>query len=563
MSLEDYEFIKLLSKEFYGSISLVKNLKDNILYRMKKIKISNRGNLFEEAKLLTSLEHKNIIVYKEAFLDDKKNLNIVMEYIDDGDLKEKIAEFRKKQIYFLEEEIWSTLIQIVEGLKYLHQSCIIHKDLKSENIFLTKNGCVKIDDLLYLEFHDEIGPPPLYLAPEIWNDQPYDYKCNIWSIGCIIYEMCALIPPFTGKNIIQLYKNITKGIYQQIPIQYSNDLRNIIKQLLVVDPKNRPFPSELLENPIIKKKIVEFGIYNKNNNKEKTTLMKTNKIPINMPQIDKESPQKKYEKEKIQLNNQNKAAQKAFYNQPKIKLKEEKNKNDNKDMQKDEKKNNKDLNKKDQKTILNKEKKNKHDNKDMQKDEEKNSNENKRGKDIEIKLYDEENKNNLLNEKILKLEKELNEEKEKNIIEKNTNKELNAKIIKLTDELNNEKQNVQILKDKLNSLNAKCLKLEKLIDTQIKEIIELKSKLNEKVISEEKVLAISLSSIDENINIILPCKSTEQFIRIEEKFYNEYPEYRDENIHFIVNGNEIKQFKTLEENNIKSGSIINVLSFDH
>lgn len=122
----------------------------------------------------------------------------------------------------------------------------------------------------------------------------------------------------------------------------------------------------------------------------------------------------------------------------------------------------------------------------------------------------------------------------------------------------NEKLNVKKLKDNLNSLNAKNLKLKELIDTQIKEIIELKSKLNENVISEEKVLAICLSSIDENINFILPCKSTEQFIRIEEKFYNEYPEYRDKNIHFIINGNEIKQFKTLEENNIKSGNIINI-----
>ena len=97
--------------------------------------------------------------------------------------------------------------------------------------------------------------------------------------------MCALIPPFREKNISQLVKKIISEIYQQIPDQYSDDLRNIIKQMLVVDPKNRPFVSELLENPIIKKKIVEFGIYNKNNNE--------NKIPINMPQINKELPQKK------------------------------------------------------------------------------------------------------------------------------------------------------------------------------------------------------------------------------------------------------------------------------
>ena len=221
--------------------------------------------------------------------------------------------------------------------------------------------------------------------------------------------MCALILPFRGENYNQLYENITSGIYNPIPIQYSNDLKTIIKQILVVNPKNRPFSSELLENPIIKKKIVELAIYNKNNNKEKATLMKTNKISINMPQINKELSQKQYEKEKVQLNDENKTIKKAFYNQLKIKLKEEKNRDDNKNIkQKDEKTNNKNRNQKGKKTILNEEKKNKIDIKDMkqkdieknkndiknmQKDEEKNSNENKREKDIEIKLYDEENNN--------------------------------------------------------------------------------------------------------------------------------------------------------------------------
>ena len=513
----------------------------------------------KKAKLYTSLEHKNIIVYKEVFFDDKKTLYIVIENLDGCYLIQKIAEYRDNGIHFSEEEIWSTLIQILEGLKYLHQNCIIPKNIKSENIFLAENGCVKIGELLFfINYIHPIKDYGWYLSPEIFNEQLYNYKCNIWSSGCIIYEMCALIPPFREKNISQLVKKIISGIYQQIPDQYSDDLRNIIKQMLVVDPKNRPSASELLENPIIKKKIVEFGIYNKNNNE--------NKIPINMPQINKELPQKKYEKEKSQLIN-------LFYNKPKIKLKEEKNKNDNQDInQNDEKSNNKDLDQKGKKTILNKEKKNKHDSKDMklkdieknkndikyiQKDEEKNNNENRRKKDIEINLYEEENKKNLLNEKILQLEKELNEEKEKHLKEININKELNDKIIKLTDELINEKQNVQNLKDKLNSLNNKNLKLEELIDTQIKEIFELKSK----VISEEKVLAISLSSIDENINFILPCKSNEQFIKIEEKFYKEYPEYGDKNIHFIVSGNEIKRFKTLKENNIKSGSIINIYYF--
>ena len=308
MSLNDFEFGKELGKGAFGSVTIVTRLEDNKTYAMKRVKIGRLGkkekdNSFNEVRLLASLDHKNIIGYKEAFFDDKsKTLNIVMEYAEGGDLSTKIKEHRKNNSYFEEEEIWSTLIQILEGLKYLHQSCIIHRDLKSANIFLTKNGCVKIGDLNVSKILNRMRTAstqtgtPYFASPEIWNDQPYDYKCDIWSVGCIIYEMASLHVPFRGTSMQNLYQNVLRGIYQQIPSRYSNDLRKIIKQILIVNPKNRPSSSELLENPIIKQKMAELGL-NKNlkkKNEEKARLMKTIKIPINMSQINNELPQKKY-----------------------------------------------------------------------------------------------------------------------------------------------------------------------------------------------------------------------------------------------------------------------------
>ena len=332
MSLEDFEFGKELGKGAFGSVTIVKRLEDNKIYAMKRVKIGRLGkkekdNSFNEVRLLASLDHKNIIGYKEAFFDDKsKTLNIVMEYADGGDLSTKIKEYRKKNIYFEEETIWSTLIQILEGLKYLHQSCIIHRDLKSANIFLTKSGCVKIGDLNVSKILNRMRTAstqtgtPYFASPEIWNDQPYDYKCDIWSVGCIIYEMCALHVPFRGTSMQNLYQNVLRGIYQQISLRYSDDLRKIIKQILVVNPKNRPSSSELLENPIIKKKILELGLNkdNKKTNEEKARLMKTIKIPMNMSQINNELPQKKYEKEKMLLNDEYETAKRTFYNPPTI-----------------------------------------------------------------------------------------------------------------------------------------------------------------------------------------------------------------------------------------------------
>ena len=332
MSLNDFEFGKELGKGAFGSVTIVKRKEDNKIYAMKRVKIGRlsqkeKNNSFNEVRLLASLDHKNIIEYKEAFYDDKsKTLNIVMEYADGGDLSTKIKEVRKKYTYFEEEKIWSTLIQILEGLKYLHQSCIIHRDLKSANIFLTKDGCVKIGDLNVSKILNRMGTAstqtgtPYFASPEIWNDQPYDYKCDIWSVGCIIYEMACLTVPFRGTSMQNLYQNVLRGIYQQIPLRYSDDLRKIIKQILVVNPKNRPSSSELLENKIIKQKMIELGLSKdiKKQNQEKARLMKTIKIPINMSQINMELPQKKYEKEKMLLNDEYETAKRTFYHPPSI-----------------------------------------------------------------------------------------------------------------------------------------------------------------------------------------------------------------------------------------------------
>ena len=330
MSLNDFELGKELGKGAFGSVTIVKRKEDQKIYAMKRVKIGRLSqkeklNSFNEVRILASIEHKNIIGYKEAFFDDKsKTLNIVMEYADGGDLNSKIKEIKQKKLYFEEKQIWSTLIQILEGLNYLHKSCIIHRDLKSANIFLTKDGIVKIGDLNVSKIltkmvttNTQTGTP-YFASPEIWNDQPYDYKCDIWSVGCIIYEMASLHVPFRGVSMQNLYKNVLRGIYQQIPSRYSDDLKQIIKTILVVNPKKRPSAKELLENSIIKKKIEEFELEGnkdlvRKNSGEKAKLMKTIKIPVNMSQINRELPQKKYEKNEMLLNDEYETAKRTFY----------------------------------------------------------------------------------------------------------------------------------------------------------------------------------------------------------------------------------------------------------
>ena len=329
MSLNDFELGKELGKGAFGSVTIVKRKEDQKIYAMKSVKIGRLSqkeklNSFNEVRILASIDHKNIIGYKEAFFDDKsKTLNIVMEYADGGDLNTKIKEIKQRKLFFDEKQIWSTLIQILQGLNYLHKSCIIHRDLKSANIFLTKEGVVKIGDLnvskiLTKKVTSTQTGTPYFASPEIWNDQPYDYKCDIWSVGCIIYEMASLHVPFRGVSMQNLYKNVLRGIYQQIPARYSDELKLIIKSILVVNPNKRPSAQELLENIIIKKKIEELGMgiekdFSRKKNGEKAKLMKTIKIPLNMSQINRELPQKKYENNEMLLNDEYETAKRTFY----------------------------------------------------------------------------------------------------------------------------------------------------------------------------------------------------------------------------------------------------------
>jgi NIMA (never in mitosis gene a)-related kinase len=223
-TIKDFEILKEVGKGAFGSVSLVKRKADSNIYAMKRVKISQlnpkeQENALNEVRILASISHPNIIGYKEAFFEEHtKTLNIVMEYADDGDLESKIQKHTKNKTNCPENEIWSYLIQMIQGLKALHDNKIMHRDLKSANVFLMKDGTLKLGDLNVSKVvkmglvYTQTGTP-YYASPEVWADKPYDYKSDIWSVGCVIYELCALRPPFKGTNLEQLFKAVSKGMF--------------------------------------------------------------------------------------------------------------------------------------------------------------------------------------------------------------------------------------------------------------------------------------------------------------------------------------------------------------
>ena len=312
MSLKNFEIGKQLGKGAFGSVYIVKRKDDGITYALKSvptISLSHKEleSALNEVRLLASLQHPNVIGYKEAFYEESnKTLNIVMEYADDGDISSKICNCLRNRINFKESTIWSILIQILKGMKYLHNNKIIHRDLKSANLFLMKDGTVKIGDLNVSKLTEkgmartQIGTP-YYASPEIWNDKPYDAKTDMWSIGCIIYEMCQLRPPFKGNSLKELSNNIIKGVYSPISNHYSKDLSNVIKEMLKLEPRYRPTCDELLKSSEVMNRMKEVNTGREEDFKnEKAQLIQTIKLPKNLKYM--KLPQKRYHKKKHQEN---------------------------------------------------------------------------------------------------------------------------------------------------------------------------------------------------------------------------------------------------------------------
>jgi NIMA (never in mitosis gene a)-related kinase len=162
-----------------------------------------------------------------------------------------------------------------------------------------KNGLVKIGDLNVSKLA-KIGKAnthtgtPYYSSPEIWIDQPYNNKTDIWSVGCIIYEMCTLSPPFRGTSLINLYNNIQKGVYSPIPENYSKELSYVISLMLVVDPNVRASCDKLLGLNIIQDKMKEIKRFNcGSENDYKVELIQTIKLPKKLKDINRVLPHKK------------------------------------------------------------------------------------------------------------------------------------------------------------------------------------------------------------------------------------------------------------------------------
>lgn len=264
MSLQNFEILNKIGEGAYSVVHKVRRKSDGEIYALKKVKFGSlsekeKENSVNEIRILASISHPNIIGYKEAFIDPTSNsLCLIMELAENGDLLEKINQMKKRKSNFSESDIWDILIQTIRGLKALHDLKILHRDLKCANVYLFSNGNVKLGDMNVSKVarlglvYTQTGTP-YYASPEVWKDKPYDSKSDIWSLGCVLYEVATLNPPFQANDMKGLYRKVIAGDYPPLPSLYSEDLSRLISFLLRVEPRKRPGCDELLQMPLLSK----------------------------------------------------------------------------------------------------------------------------------------------------------------------------------------------------------------------------------------------------------------------------------------------------------------------
>jgi len=265
--MQKYKKVKSIGKGSFGYAVLVRNVEEgDTLMVMKIIDIEKmtpkqKEESLNEIRCLKSLDNPFVIKYKESFIE-KKALCIVMDFADGGDLYAMINDYKARKAFIPEPMVIEIFSEICLAIEHVHAKKILHRDLKTQNIFLTKTKQVKLGDFgisrilqhTYDLAKTAIGTP-YYLSPEICQETPYNHKSDIWSLGCILYEMLSLNHAFDAVSMKGLVLKILQGNFPPPPEHYSRDLKDLLALLLKTNPDQRPGIEDVLEHPALAVKV--------------------------------------------------------------------------------------------------------------------------------------------------------------------------------------------------------------------------------------------------------------------------------------------------------------------
>jgi NIMA (never in mitosis gene a)-related kinase 2 len=271
--MENYEVLEQLGTGSFGKVCKIRRKSDNKILVWKELNYNmmsekEKQQIVAEVNILRDLRHPNIVRYYDRIIDKERHLIfIVQEYCEGGDISKLIKKYKKDKQYIPEEMIWKFFMQIILALHEIHsrkEGKILHRDIKPANIFLDANNNVKLGDFGLSkvlsndkDFAETSVGTPYYMSPEQIIEKKYNEKSDIWALGCLLFELCALSPPFEATNHLSLALKIKSGKFDRIPSVFSNEIMRVVQWMLSRDVKQRPSVAELLYIPEISMRLRE------------------------------------------------------------------------------------------------------------------------------------------------------------------------------------------------------------------------------------------------------------------------------------------------------------------
>ena len=264
--MDAYREIRYVGKGAHGQCHLVMHKRTQRQYILKRI--PSRGHTPEiienESSVLRAVGtgHPNICQYKDSFIH-QDDFCIVMPFYQGGDLQGLIDSRRRAGRPLASDTVLDYLLQLCLGLKHIHEKNILHRDIKPSNVFVTRANVLKIGDFGISKILGGAGAlaqtgvgTPYYISPEKLRGTPYGPKSDMWSLGCLLYELCALRVPFRGKNMRDLSAKILSSPAPAVPSRYGKFISTCVKALLQKEPSKRPSAARILRTRVMQGRLL-------------------------------------------------------------------------------------------------------------------------------------------------------------------------------------------------------------------------------------------------------------------------------------------------------------------